>query len=218
MWLWAFDITIFSQKIFSNCYISEPIQRSLLHSIKALCDTLLVKGIGLIPIDGGSRLKFAGAHGAFELLRVRTPSLSSAVSSILTPFQVRNRFAAQSPPGGYRDMNLKIRVGFKSDPNTGQPLFCPVYVESFSVAITRYCLCILMSWFRKLWDQRDVKTMVRHPALIPAGLLTSGLQVVEIQVQLKVGPCTRVWSLVQCAAVKCGCWLQDCCADHLKVV
>ena len=46
--------------------------------------------------------------------------------------QVRNRFAAQSPPGGYRDMNLKIRVGFKSDPNTGHPLFCPVYVESFA--------------------------------------------------------------------------------------
>jgi hypothetical protein len=70
-------------------------------------------------------------------------------------------------------MNLKIRVGFKSDPNTGHPLFCPVYVESFAAAATRYCLCVLTSEFRKVWDQQDVKTMVSHPALLPIGLLTS---------------------------------------------
>lgn len=106
--------------------------------------------------------------------------------------QVRNRFAAQSPPGGYRDMNLKIRVGFKSDPNTGHPLFCPVYVESFAAAATISCFCVLTIRFRKEWDQKDVKTMVSHSALIMIGLLTSGLQVVEIQVQLKVRPCTPV--------------------------
>ena len=37
-------------------------------------------------------------------------------------------------------MNLKIRVGFKSDPNTGHPRFCPVYVESFAAASTPYVL------------------------------------------------------------------------------
>ena len=72
------DITIFSQKIFSNCYISdEPIRRGLLHSAKALWNAFLVRGLGLIPLNGGSRLKFAGAHGAFELLRVRNPSLDA---------------------------------------------------------------------------------------------------------------------------------------------
>jgi hypothetical protein len=107
--------------------------------------------------------------------------------------QVRNRFAAQSPPGGYRDMNLKIRVGFKSDPNTGHPLFCPVYNESFAAAANRYCFCLLTSDFRKEWDQKDVKTMVSHSASPIIDLLTSGLQVVEIQVQLKVRPCTPVF-------------------------
>jgi hypothetical protein len=68
-------VNIFSQKIISNCYISEPIRRSLLHSAKAIWNMFLVTGLGLIPIDGGSSLKFAGAQGAFELLRVRIPSL-----------------------------------------------------------------------------------------------------------------------------------------------
>ena len=69
-------------------------------------------------------------------------------------------------------MNLKIRVGFKSDPNTGHPLFCPVYVESFAADATKYCFCILTSEFRKEWDQKDVKTMVSHSALLIIGSLT----------------------------------------------
>ena len=83
------DITIFCQKIFANCHIGEPIQRGLLHSAKALWNAFLVTGLGLIPLNGGSRLKFAGAHGAFELLRVRNPSLSITLSPILTPFPNR---------------------------------------------------------------------------------------------------------------------------------
>ena len=84
-----FDMTIFSQKIFANCHIGQPIRRGLLHSAKALWNAFLVTGLGLIPLDGGSRLKFAGADGAFELLRVRNPSLTCTVSSMFTPFPNR---------------------------------------------------------------------------------------------------------------------------------
>jgi hypothetical protein len=70
------DITIFRQKIFANCHIGQPIQSGLLHSFKALWNSFLVRGLGLIPLNGGSRLKFAGVHGAFELLRVRTSLLT----------------------------------------------------------------------------------------------------------------------------------------------
>ena len=83
------DITTVSQKIFANCHIGKPIQRGLLHSAKALWNASLVTGLGLIPLDGGSRLKFAGADGAFELLRVRNPSLTCTVSSMFTPFPNR---------------------------------------------------------------------------------------------------------------------------------
>jgi hypothetical protein len=43
--------------------------------------------------------------------------------------QVRNRFAEEKPLGGYRDINVKIRLGFKGDAKNGRPLFCPVYVQ-----------------------------------------------------------------------------------------
>ena len=82
------DITTFSQKIFANCHIGEPIQRGLLHWAKEKCNAFLVTGLGLIPL-AGSPLRFAGAHGAFELLRVRNPSLTCTLSSILTPLPNR---------------------------------------------------------------------------------------------------------------------------------
>lgn len=80
------DITIFRQKILANCHIGEPIRRHFLHSAKALGNALLVRGLGLIPLNGGSRLKFAGAHGAFELLRVRNSLLTQIPSPMFTSF------------------------------------------------------------------------------------------------------------------------------------
>jgi hypothetical protein len=46
----------------------------------------------------------------------------------MMPLQVRNRFAEENPPGGYRDVNIKLRVGFKGDPKDSRPVFVPVYV------------------------------------------------------------------------------------------
>ena len=53
------------------------------------------------------------------------------VHPLSTPvFQVRNRFAEENPQGGYRDINVKIRLGFKADPKDSRPIFCPVYVKN----------------------------------------------------------------------------------------
>jgi len=59
------------------------------------------------------------------------PDLSVCPSrpSFTPMLQVRNRFADVEPLGGYRDVNVKIRVGFKGDPKDGRPLFCPVCVQ-----------------------------------------------------------------------------------------
>ena len=46
--------------------------------------------------------------GAFEIVRVK------------------NRFKEKSPVGGYRDVNIKVRIGFKSSPNLPSPVFVPV--------------------------------------------------------------------------------------------
>jgi hypothetical protein len=47
-------------------------------------------------------------------------------SSFTPSFQVRNRFAEDNPLGGYRDINIKIRVGFKGDAKDSRPIFVPV--------------------------------------------------------------------------------------------
>ncbi len=148
------------QKIHSNAYISRPTQRGLLHHANAFWRAFLVKGLGLVPIVQTSAFKYCDAHGAFQLLRVRAPSLTALCSMSPLP-QVRNRFAAHSPLGGYRDINVKIRVGFKSDAESGRPLFCPVYVDNAAAAAVEV---MLMIHCRKMWDQADVKTMVSHPA------------------------------------------------------
>jgi hypothetical protein len=44
----------------------------------------------------------------------------------MTNAQVRNRFAEVDARGGYRDINVKIRVGFMGDAKDSRPLFCPV--------------------------------------------------------------------------------------------
>jgi hypothetical protein len=48
-------------------------------------------------------------------------------------WQVRNRFASTNCVGGYRDMNFKIRVGFKCDSKKGWPLFCSVFVALYAL-------------------------------------------------------------------------------------
>jgi hypothetical protein len=67
-------------------------------------------------------------EGAFELLRVWSFFLASICTHLPNRLQVRNRFASSNVVGGYRDINFKIRVGFKCDIKTGQPLFCSVSV------------------------------------------------------------------------------------------
>jgi hypothetical protein len=46
--------------------------------------------------------------GAFQILRVR------------------DRFAEKSPVGGYRDVNIKVKIGFKCSPVLHAPIFLPV--------------------------------------------------------------------------------------------
>ncbi len=46
--------------------------------------------------------------GAFQILRVR------------------NRFTEKSPVGGYRDINIKVKIGFKCSPVLHAPIFLPV--------------------------------------------------------------------------------------------
>ena len=112
----------------------------LLRMVNAVWSSFLLGGLGLIPIDGGLDTEIEHSLGAFELLRVCVFQLFRHSDIVPTDFvyQVRNRFAALNPPGGYRDVNIKIRVGFKSDANTGRPLFCPVYVPFCALA----ALCI----------------------------------------------------------------------------
>ncbi len=40
--------------------------------------------------------------------------------------RVKNRFAEESPVGGYRDVNIKVRIGFKSSSMLSSPIFVPV--------------------------------------------------------------------------------------------
>lgn len=38
----------------------------------------------------------------------------------------KNRFCESSPIGGYRDMNIKVRIGFRDSPKSNLPIFVPV--------------------------------------------------------------------------------------------
>ena len=53
-------------------------------------------------------------HGAFELLRIRNrwaqAQLFSTLLIILIP---RIRFSEDNPEGGYRDVNIKLKIGFR---------------------------------------------------------------------------------------------------------
>jgi hypothetical protein len=40
--------------------------------------------------------------------------------------RVKNRFAEESPVGGYRDVNIKVRIGFKCSSMLSSPIFVPV--------------------------------------------------------------------------------------------
>jgi len=60
-----------------------------------------------IPLDTDSD-PLVQHTGAFQILRVR------------------NRFAEESPVGGYRDVNIKVKIGFKCSPVLHAPIFVPV--------------------------------------------------------------------------------------------
>ena len=110
------------QKIFSRAKVAKasPVR----DCITSLWTTVLERGLGLIPINDVTRADEQQTADAFEIIRV-SPAPSSPLLKF-TPSKVRNRFACADPVGGYRDINFKIRVGFKSDPKTGRPLFCPM--------------------------------------------------------------------------------------------
>lgn len=86
-----------------------------------------VLGLRSIPVEPDAREKNDDDERAFELLRVCIFPHHATSSS--KRCQVRNRFASSNLVGGYRDINFKIRVGFKCDSNKGRPLFCSVLVS-----------------------------------------------------------------------------------------
>jgi len=114
------DLINFVKKLFCHAKLAEDSSRPVLDGIASLWNMMLVRGLGLIPIREHFQEKDDQACAAFEILRVR------------------NRFACADPVGGYRDINIKLRVGFKSDTKTGRPLFCPM----------------------SIWHESDVKTMI----------------------------------------------------------
>jgi hypothetical protein len=76
-------------------------------------------------------------------------SLCSSRPSFTPTLQVRNRFADVEPLGGYRDVNVKIRVGFKGDPKDGRPMFCPVCVQFVR---STCAACVVVSFLSLLYQ------------------------------------------------------------------
>lgn len=116
------------QKIKQNASIVEPMagDHALFDFFSSSWSSFCVRVLGLIPVEVNNPP--ANSHKAFELLRVRFSKKKklSYLPTFVTTRQIRNRFSSSKTIGGYRDVNLKIRIGFKSDINTGFPVFCPV--------------------------------------------------------------------------------------------
>ena len=118
------------QKLLCNSFIREHEECDTLHWVKSAWGAFVVRGLGMIPLVEDCEQELSQSNGAFELLRVRlclvrTKSFLNTILFMPTA-QVRNRFAEVKPRGGYRDINVKIRVGFKGDAKDSRPLFCPV--------------------------------------------------------------------------------------------
>jgi hypothetical protein len=111
----------------SHAKIAEAEPHPVRKTVQSLWDIMIVRGLGLIPIRDAMREIDHQAFDAFEILRVSLAYHFVVASTVCQyDIQVRNRFACANPVGGYRDINFKIRVGFKSDLKSGKPLFCPV--------------------------------------------------------------------------------------------
>ena len=130
------DAIFRSQKLFDNAFVRDPEVRETFRWAKSLWNAFLVQGLGMIPIIESNVHELSHKSGALELLRVRSCLFNEKKccskhcnSSHMTSLQVRNRFAEENPQGGYRDINIKIRVGFKGDPRDSRPVFVPVYVQ-----------------------------------------------------------------------------------------
>ena len=53
-------------------------------------------------------------HGAFELLRIRNRWVQAQLfGTLLRILTLRIRFSEDNPEGGYRDVNIKLKIGFR---------------------------------------------------------------------------------------------------------
>ena len=53
-------------------------------------------------------------HGAFELLRIRNRWVQAQLfGTLLRILTLRIRFSEDTPEGGYRDVNIKLKIGFR---------------------------------------------------------------------------------------------------------
>jgi hypothetical protein len=57
---------------------------------------------------------------------------------------VKNRFTEESPVGGYPDVNIKVRVGFKPSNILSSPVFVPV--ENWGDAGVQTVVCEIQVW------------------------------------------------------------------------
>jgi hypothetical protein len=153
------------QKLVAKAHVEEPKIRGLLSRAKELWTTLRVRVLGITMENDDVDPRTASSRGAlkfFDLLRVRQPTLLALLPLCTTHheafWQVRNRFAEENPLGGYRDINVKMRVGFQSGPKDGRPLFCPVYAFFLCAFADFDSFCC----FRESWGRKNIKTMVRE--------------------------------------------------------
>jgi hypothetical protein len=63
--------------------------------------------------------------------------------------RVKNRFEEKSPVGGYRDVNIKVRIGFKSNPILSSPVFVPV--ENWGDAGVQTVVCEIQVISNDVW-------------------------------------------------------------------
>jgi hypothetical protein len=129
----------------AKAHVDEPEDCRCSPRVKELWTTLKVGVLGFTTESDDADPKTSVTKGNlnfFDLLRVRQPALLAlrpspplsphmplCTTHHASPWQVRNRFAEEDPLGGYRDINVKMRVGFHSGPKDGRPLFCPVYAS-----------------------------------------------------------------------------------------
>jgi hypothetical protein len=78
--------------------------------------------------------------------------------------RVKNRFAEDSPVGGYRDVNIKVRVGFKPNYLLSSPVFVPV--EKWDDSGVQTVVCEIQVW------RNDSRLLILLPVDDVSGALT----------------------------------------------